>query len=152
MRFLLQEQLAVILFEIFAARTAVGQRAEDLLKTAAIIQSITPINMPDPMRIRSGSGNRQDSEAKARNGPDVVYTPLPSGPDPLGQNVTGSSRTSRIRSVSAHYDPSSLDERNPVVGGRIRHIRSDPSRLAGYHKTYTAHSDLLCIFISCLCG
>ena len=45
---------------------------------------IVPINMPDPIRIRSGLGGKHWPEA----GRMISAHRLASGPDPFGQNLT----------------------------------------------------------------
>ena len=49
---------------------------------------IVPINMPDPIRIRSGLGGKHWPEA----GRMISAHRLASGPDPFGQNLTQSAR------------------------------------------------------------
>ena len=51
--------------------------------------STCPVNMPDPIRIRSGSAWQHWPEA----GRMIVAHRLGSGPDPFGQTLTQSART-----------------------------------------------------------
>ena len=48
-----------------------------------------PVNMTDPIRIRSGSAGKHGPEA----GRVVLAHRLASGPDPFGQNLAQSART-----------------------------------------------------------
>ena len=47
------------------------------------------VNMPDPIRIRSGSAGKHWPEA----GRMILAHRLASGPDPFGQNLTQSAKT-----------------------------------------------------------
>ena len=50
---------------------------------------VYPVNMPDPIRIRSGSAGKHCPEAGR-----MIFTHwLASGPDPFGQNLAQSART-----------------------------------------------------------
>ena len=51
--------------------------------------SVVPVNMSDPIRIRSGSGGKHWPEASRT----ILVHRLASGPDPFGQNLTQSART-----------------------------------------------------------
>ena len=50
---------------------------------------INPVNMQDPIRIRSGPAGKHCPEA----GRMVLAHQIVSGPDPFGQNLTQSART-----------------------------------------------------------
>ena len=83
--------------------------------------------MPDPIRIRSGSGWKHWPEA----GRMIVAHRLASGPDPFGQNLTQSVRTkNRIPAGFAQYYPGRVwkneteSESGKLVAGRLRPARN----------------------------
>ena len=52
-------------------------------------KTVTPVNMPDLIRIRAGSDGKRWPEA----GHMILVHRLSSGPDPFGQKLTQSART-----------------------------------------------------------
>ena len=88
-----------------------------------------PLNMPDPIRIRSGSAGKQWPEADRM----FVAHRLASGPDPFGQNLTQSARAKSdpgwfctiifiIRDVCGRTEPQS--ESGKLVAGRLHPARN----------------------------
>ena len=72
---------------------------------------IVPINMPDPIRIRSGLGGKHWPEA----GRMISAHRLASGPDPFGQNLTQSARNKPDQGwFCTILSGSSVAERNRV--------------------------------------
>ena len=70
-----------------------------------------PVNMPDPIGIRSGLGGKHWPEA----GRMISAHRLASGPDPFGQNLTQSARTKSDPGwFCTRLSGSSVDERNRV--------------------------------------
>ena len=70
-----------------------------------------PINMPDPIGIRSGLGGKHWPEA----GRMISAHRLASGPEPFGQNLTQSARTKSDPGwFCTRLSGSSVDERNRV--------------------------------------
>ena len=70
-----------------------------------------PVNMQDPIRIRSGSAGKQRPEAD----PMILAHRLASGPDLFGQNLTQSARTEPDTGwFCTILSGTSLEERNRV--------------------------------------
>ena len=85
-----------------------------------------PVNMPDPIRIRSGLGGKHWPEA----GRMILAHWLASGPDPFGQNLTQSARTTSDPVGFAQYYPGRLrmneteSKSRKLVAGRMHHARN----------------------------
>ena len=93
-----------------------GQKENDVLFVSLHllhrrIYSVIPVNMPDPIRIRSGSAGKNWPEA----GRMILAHWLASGPDPFDQNLTQSARTkSHPRWFCTILSGTSAEERNRV--------------------------------------
>ena len=93
-----------------------------------------PVNMPDPILIRSGSGGKHWPEA----GRKILAHRLASGPDPFGQKLTQSAST--ISDSGWFYTAlsgTSVDERN-----RVQKPETGSGRVASCQKpgpTIPAH-------------
>ena len=102
-----------------------------------------PVNMPDPIRIRSGSAWQHWPEA----GRMILAHRLASGPDPLGQTLTQSARTKSdpgwfctiiIRDVCGRTEPSLKvgnrsgpdDSHTPACRFRTGSVGPNPSRIS----------------------
>ena len=59
-------------------------RPKEVVRFVLSLVITNPVNMPDPIRIRSGSGGKHWPEA----GRMILAHRLASGPDPFGQNLT----------------------------------------------------------------
>ena len=94
-----------------------------------------PVNMPDPIRIRSGPGGKHWPEA----GRMILAHRLASGPDPFGQNLTQSARTKPIPGwFCTVLSGTSVEERNRVkkseTGSGPGASRQKPGQMIHAHE------------------